>query len=97
METHNDNEFQSAVKTEADLIGINNRNLGTLKVDLDVTRLILENNYDEGKTVISESGINTSADLRFLRKSGADAFLVGSAIMRSGNIEGKVKELVKAL
>ena len=97
LETHNEKEFQSAINTDADLIGINNRNLGTLKVDLDVTMQILKNNYDEGKIIVSESGINTPADVRFLRKCGSHAFLVGSAIMRSGNVEEKVKELVHAL
>ena len=96
LETHNESEFRSAITTDADLIGINNRNLATLKVDLNVTRLILKNNYDSGRIVVSESGVNTPEDLRFLRKSGAQAFLIGSAIMRSGNIEEKVKELVKA-
>ena len=51
LETHNEKEFQSAINTDADLIGINNRNLGTLKVDLDVTMQILKNNYDEGKII----------------------------------------------
>ena len=96
LETHNESEFRSAITTNADLIGINNRNLATLKVDLNVTRLILKNNYDSGRIVVSESGVNTPDDLRFLRKSGAKAFLIGSAIMRSGNIEEKVKELVQA-
>ena len=97
LETHNEREFRSAIASDADLIGINNRNLGTLKVDLNVTKLILQNNYDSGKIIVSESGINTSADISFLRKSGAQAFLVGSAIMRSGNVEEKVKELVQAV
>ena len=83
LETHTETEFCSAVKTGADLIGINNRNLGTLKVDLNVTKKILSKNDPNGKLVISESGINTPADIRFLRESGARAFLIGSAIMSS--------------
>ena len=97
LETHNEPEFRSAINTGADLIGINNRNLGTLKVDLNVTRQILKDNCKSGRIVVSESGINSPADLRFLRESGAQAFLVGSAIMRSENVEEKVKELVQAL
>ena len=48
-----------------------------------------------GKVVISESGIKTTADLRFLRECGAKAFLIGSSIMLTDNIEEKVKEFVK--
>ena len=97
LETHNETEFRSAVATDADLIGINNRNLGTLNVDLSVTKQILQSNDAKGKTVISESGISTPADIRFLHACGARAFLVGSAFMRSGSVEEKVKELVQAL
>jgi len=94
LETHTETEFCSAVKTGADLIGINNRNLGTLKVDLNVTKKILSKNDPNGKLVISESGINTLADILSLRRTGARAFLIGSAIMASDNIEEKVKEFV---
>jgi len=97
LETHNDDEFQSAINSNADLIGINNRDLGTLKVDLGVTKRILEKNDAHGKIVVSESGIKTPADLRFLHECGARAFLIGSAIMMADNIEKKVKEFVTAL
>ena len=97
LETHTTEEFQVAVGTRTDLVGINNRNLATLKVDLNVTKQILEQNNTEDKIIVSESGINTPADLRFLSLYGAQAFLVGSAIMLAGNIEEKVKEFVSAL
>jgi indole-3-glycerol phosphate synthase len=97
LETHNKDEFRFAVDSDADLMGINNRDLGTLKVNLDVTRRILKNSDAKGKTVVSESGINTLADLRFLRECGAHAFLIGSAIMLANNVEEKVKEFVQAL
>jgi indole-3-glycerol phosphate synthase len=96
LETHSEEEFRSAVKTDADLIGVNNRDLTTLKVDLNVTKMILEKNDSNGKLVVSESGIKTPDDLLFLRRSGARAFLIGSAVMSSGNIEEKVKEFVNA-
>ena len=96
LETHNEDEFRSALKSNADLIGINNRNLGTLIVDLGVTKRILENNNTHGKIVVSESGIETLSDLHLLRECGAHAFLIGSAIMRSDDIEKKVKEFVTA-
>lgn len=97
LETHTAEEFRVAVTTHADLVGINNRNLATLKVNLNVTKTILEQNGAEGKIVVSESGVSTPADLRFLRECGAQAFLVGSAVMLADNVEGKVKEFVSAL
>jgi indole-3-glycerol phosphate synthase len=97
LEVHTADEFRSAVRTHADLVGINNRNLATLKVDLNVTKAILERNSAEGKVVVSESGINTATDLRFLRECGAQAFLIGSAVMLADNVEVKVREFVSAL
>jgi len=96
LETHTSEEFSRAIKTEADLIGINNRDLGTLKTDLNVTKQILAEHSTNDKVVISESGISSAADMQFLRKSGASAFLVGSSVMRSADIEAIVRELVEA-
>jgi indole-3-glycerol phosphate synthase len=97
LETHNEDEFRFAVETDADLVGINNRDLGTLKVDLNVTKHILENNDAKGKIVVGESGVITLADLCFLRACGANAVLIGSAMMQAGNVEAKVKEFVQNL
>jgi indole-3-glycerol phosphate synthase len=96
LETHNENEFKLALETDADLVGINNRNLANLSIDLNVTKQILEKHGKCGKTVISESGIITKADLQFLRNCGVEAFLIGSSIMLSDNVEEKVKEIVEA-
>jgi indole-3-glycerol phosphate synthase len=63
---------------------------------LNVTKEILERNCAEGKVVVSESGISTPADLRFLRGCGAQAFLIGSAVMLADDVEGKVREFVSA-
>ncbi len=97
LETHDAAEFLSALETEADLVGINNRNLETLKVDLEVTRQIMSVVGECGKVVVSESGIQKPEDIRFLRACGVKAFLIGSAIMLANNIEEKVRELVHAL
>ena len=97
LETHNEEEFQSAVETDADLVGINNRDLRTLEVDIKVTQRILQNNESGGKVVVSESGIMVTSDLTFLRGCGAQAFLIGSSIMMANNIEKTVKEFVTAL
>jgi indole-3-glycerol phosphate synthase len=96
LETHTEAEFKTAIETDADLIGINNRNLSTLKIDLNTTKQILENHGKNGKIIISESGIHSADDLRFLRNCGADAFLIGSSIMLANNIQDKIKEFVNA-
>ncbi len=94
LETHTEAEYVSALGTDADLIGVNNRNLDTLKTDLTTTRQIIQAQGKQGRVVVSESGIKTPGHLQFLRGCGADAFLVGSSIMLTDDIELKVKELV---
>jgi indole-3-glycerol phosphate synthase len=96
LETHNENEFTSAIQTGADLVGINNRDLRTLEVDIKTTKRILEKHDANGKVVVSESGVMSAADIVFLRSCGAQAFLVGSSVMMSVDIEKTVKELVNA-
>ena len=96
LETHTETEFQVAVETDADLVGVNNRNLATLQINLETTRHILGKQGKRGKTVISESGIKTRSDLQFLRSCGADAFLIGSSLMSSADLEGKIMEFVQA-
>ncbi|MEM2098773.1 MAG: indole-3-glycerol-phosphate synthase [Candidatus Bathyarchaeia archaeon] len=97
LETHNETEFCAATNTDADLIGINNRDLTTLKVDLSVTKRILERNGTMGKIIVSESGIGSPADLCMLRSCGAQAFLIGSAIMLADDITEKIRAFVKSL
>lgn len=97
LEAHTENEFLSALNTDADLIGINNRDLKTLKVDLKITKRILKNIDPQEKIVVCESGIKTPADLRSLHQYGVHAFLIGSTIMTASDIKKKVKEFVMAL
>ena len=96
LEVHNEGEFEKAIKTEADLIGINNRNLESFAIDLSITKTILESIEKGNKIIVSESGIITAEDVRFLRKAGADAYLVGTSVMKSKDITSKMKELVEA-
>ena len=95
LEVHTKDEFTNALKTKADIIGVNNRNLDTLEIDLKTTELVLDG-YEKSRIILSESGINTVEDIQYLKKSGADAFLIGSSIMKSDNIEEQVKKLVNA-
>jgi len=97
LEAHDEDEFRRALTSDADLMGVNNRNLATLEVDLDVTKHVMENAPVGDRIVVSESGIRTVADILFLRKCGAKAFLVGSAIMSAKDIEEKVREFAFAL
>ena len=95
LEVHTKQEFENALKTEADLIGINNRNLDTLEIDLKTTETILSG-IDKSRPILSESGIDTPEDIQYLKKCGADAFLIGSSIMKSDNIEEQVRKLVNS-
>ncbi len=95
LEVHTGEEFSRALQTGADMIGINNRNLATLKVDLNVTKNILSA-FKSSKVVVSESGINSPLDVRFLRICGAQAFLIGSSIMTARDIEAKVRGFVNS-
>jgi indole-3-glycerol phosphate synthase len=96
LESHTKSEFDNAMKTNADIIGINNRNLDTLKINLQTTKQILENSQ-KSKIILSESGIKSADDVKFLRGCGADAFLIGTSIMKSSDIENSVSELVNAI
>ena len=95
LEVHTQKEFQNALHTEADLIGINNRNLDTLEIDLGTTKAVLEH-HEKTRPVLSESGVETPDDIRYLKRCGADAFLVGSSIMKSENMRAHVAGLVNA-
>ena len=98
LEVHSEKEFQEVLRFNKDnnmdnLIGINNRDLNNLNVDIRTTERLLKQ-YSKGKNiVISESGINTAKEIQFLKNAGADAFLVGTSIMESNYIASKVSEL----
>jgi indole-3-glycerol phosphate synthase len=105
FEAHTENEYMFALESEADLIGINNRDLDTLQVSLETSKRLLATGKEERerlrmrgkeKPVISESGISTRREMEELRSLGADGFLVGSALMKSADLEGKVKLLTGA-
>jgi len=96
LESHTKTEFDNALKTDADIIGINNRNLDTLEINLDTTKQILEN-FQKSKIILSESGIKSTKDIKFLRDCGADAFLIGTSIMKNSDIQNSVSNLVNAI
>ncbi|NDB92563.1 MAG: indole-3-glycerol-phosphate synthase [Nitrososphaeria archaeon] len=96
IEAHTKSEFANSLNTEADLVGINNRNLDTLKIDINTTKALLENN-PQSRIIVSESGIESPQDIKFLKQCGAGAFLIGSSIMKSENIKESVRSLVNAI
>jgi indole-3-glycerol phosphate synthase len=96
LEAHTDFEFERALSSNADLVGINNRDLRTLNVDLMTTKEILEKVPADGRIVVSESGVMISENARFLRRCGADALLVGSALMGAADVRRAVERLVRA-
>jgi indole-3-glycerol phosphate synthase len=94
VEVCNKSELKLAVEAGAEVLGINNRDLRTLQVDLNRT-VELAPLVPEGVTVISESGISSPSDARRMLEAGADAVLVGSAIMRSPDVRRAVEEMVR--
>ncbi len=97
VEVHDEDELDRAIeKTEARLIGINNRDLKTFKVDLGTTERLAERLRQSGHQalLVAESGIRTRADVERLRASGAKAILVGESLMRHGSIRQKISALL---
>ena len=84
VEVHNDEELDIAIEAEASVIGVNNRNLHTFEVNLD-TSLKLAPRIPSDSFRVSESGIETSEQIRLLQNAGYGAFLIGEHLMRSGN------------
>jgi indole-3-glycerol phosphate synthase len=92
VEVHDGRELEAAAAVGAELIGINNRDLTTLAVDIRRTFELLPR-VPPGTTVVAESGLRTSADLAELAGAGVDAVLVGEALMRSPDIENACRVL----
>ena len=93
VEVHDERELEKALKADARIIGINNRDLTTFKVDIETTfRVIRE--IPKGKVVVSESGINSREDVQRLIDIGVHAILVGESIVTSKDVGEKIRELV---
>ncbi|QIW11053.1 bifunctional indole-3-glycerol-phosphate synthase TrpC/phosphoribosylanthranilate isomerase TrpF [Francisella sp. LA112445] len=91
-EASNEEELQRAINLKAKVIGINNRNLRDLSIDLNTTR-VLAPKVPKGTIVISESGIYKNQEVRELRKF-ANGFLIGSSIMGERNLELAVRKII---
>ena len=92
VEVHTEADLDLALSLDADVIGINNRDLSDLSVDLGHTFELLPY-VPAGKTVVSESGISSREDVEELEQIGVDAVLVGETLMRAEDPEAAVREL----
>jgi indole-3-glycerol phosphate synthase len=94
VEVHDEEELEAALAIDADLIGINNRNLADFSVDLQRTFDLLAD-VPAGKTVVSESGIQSRSQVEELEQVGVDAVLVGEVLMRAPDPEAATRELTR--
>lgn len=93
VEVHDERELERALKANAEIIGTNNRDLTTFKVDINTTLRVMKEMPGE-KIVVSESGIYNRGDVRRLMNAGVHAILVGEAIVTSKDVGEKIRELI---
>jgi indole-3-glycerol phosphate synthase len=93
VEVHNAAELERALRVESDLVGVNNRNLKTLAVDLATTEQLAPK-VPKDRVLVAESGLGTPVDLARMAKVGASAFLIGESFMRQPDVEAAVRSLL---
>jgi len=93
VEVHDEAEVKRAVLAGAEIIGVNNRNLQSLEVDVN-NCLGLIPKVPKGTVIVAESGLKTHEDVRRVREAGAHAVLIGEIFMRSPDIGNKIKEIM---
>lgn len=93
VEVHNESEMTRALEIDADIIGINNRNLKTFDVDLQVTENLAPMVKNPYTLLIGESGVKTQDDAAQLRNAGVKAVLVGETLMRSDNLSETFEDM----
>lgn len=91
-ESHDEKELEAVIAAGCSIFGINNRNLKTFEVSLENTKRLAKL-VPNGGILVSESGIKTAEDMKFLADLGADAVLIGETLMRSGSVESSMREL----
>jgi indole-3-glycerol phosphate synthase len=95
VEVHDEAEMERALGLEAQLIGINNRDLKSLAVDLATTERLAPMVPSE-RILVSESGLSQPDDLARMAKAGAHCFLIGEALMRAADVEQATREVLRA-
>jgi len=96
-EVHDEEELERALAIDAEIIGINNRNLKTFEVDLAVTERLASRLDSNRHLIISESGIKTVADVERVKKAGARGILVGETLMQAADLPETLKQFQLAL
>jgi indole-3-glycerol phosphate synthase len=91
VEVHDLNDLDKAIKSNAKIIGVNNRNLVTFEVSLEVSKELI-NHIPDDVIKISESGIVDSSDISYIKELGFDGVLIGETLMRAPSIKNKLKE-----
>jgi indole-3-glycerol phosphate synthase len=86
VEVHNEEELEQALELEADVIGINNRDLATFEIDVETTFELMAD-IPTGITIVAESGISNLEQIQRLDDAGVDAVLIGQALMSQANVE----------
>jgi indole-3-glycerol phosphate synthase len=94
IEVHNKSELERALTLRSPLIGVNNRNLKTLAVDIALTEELAEHIPNE-RQLICESGLYSPSDLRRMAMAGARRFLIGESLMRKKNVEAATRTLLE--
>ncbi len=95
VEVHDEAQLQAALEVDAEMIGINNRDLSDFSVDVERTYELLSD-VPTGKVVVSESGFSTREQLEDLDRIGVDAVLIGESLMRSPDVEAACRALTGA-
>jgi indole-3-glycerol phosphate synthase len=95
VEVHDEAEMERALTLQSPLIGVNNRNLKTMAVDLDTT-LRLREMASPDRLIIAESGLSTRADLARMAEGGVTSFLIGEALMRETDVAAATRRLLAA-
>jgi indole-3-glycerol phosphate synthase len=93
IETHDEAEMERALKLDAELIGVNNRNLKTFVTDLSTTARLAAL-IPPSRLLVAESGINTRSDIAQLQAAGAKAFLIGESLMRQADVCAATRQIV---
>ncbi len=94
VEAQNEKEIERALDADCEIIGINNRNLRTLQVDMDnCVKLIKE--IPKDRIIVAESGLKTHDDIKKVKEAGAHAVLIGETFMRANDIGAKIKEIMR--
>jgi indole-3-glycerol phosphate synthase len=94
LEVHDEAELERALRLSSPLIGVNNRNLKTLQVDIGTTER-LARLIPPGRVLVAESGLKTPADLARLARAGARRFLIGESLMKQPDVEAATRAILQ--